>query len=349
MDALPQRHVGPAGGEVPGRADDVVLLELLVDLAAVRQPRPAEEEVGNEDRGEARAEPRVPPQACQPATEPVDEPAILPGRAALERRRHAVEVAGRRRVRHEHELDLAPRRPVGEPEERLAGRQVEPSGGPGVAEGRPSGRGRPGRQGVPEGPAEGLAVVVAGRRQDRPPIPEERPEGPLEVLDRVTQSASSGAADAVEEVAGDHQDVDVLAVAEVHDPPDGPPQVMSELVDAADPLAEVPVGGVEDLHRAGPLSLAEGLFVELVAEATRGRRWPGLTPNELEKSSPGRPGRGEEPAVSKPTTGPMEARRIDPGSALMVEAKRPGMADAELSLPRADGGPRAADNELGEG
>src|SRR5262249_33827748 len=97
---------------------------------------------------------------------------------------------------------------------------------------------------------EVLVVVVAGDGDDGAALEQEGLKDLLEVFDGVAQAV--GTAQFAEQVAGDKQDVGLFLFGVEGDALDGPAQV-GGAVDAAEAVAQVPVGGVEDFHNT-PLS-----------------------------------------------------------------------------------------------
>ena len=87
--------------------------------------------------------------------------------------------------------------------------------------------------------------MIAGEGENRAALGEEIAERRLPMLDRFPQRIGSG--QFAEQVAGDEQNVDFLALAMKGHPLDGSTEIV-RAVDAAEPVAQVPIGGVEDAH-----------------------------------------------------------------------------------------------------
>ena len=103
--------------------------------------------------------------------------------------------------------------------------------------------------GVAKGLAEGLLVVIAGQGEDGAAIGEKWLEHALQMADGVAEAFVTG--QFAEDVAGDEEDVNFFGATIVGDPLDAAAEVLGA-VDAAQAVAEMPVGGVQDAHERRP-------------------------------------------------------------------------------------------------
>ena len=97
--------------------------------------------------------------------------------------------------------------------------------------------------------AEVLLVVIAGQRQDGAAVAQEGSKTSCKW--RIDSRRRVGPGQFAEQVAGDEQHIDLFRSAVVGDALDGLAQIVGA-VDAAEAVAEVPVGGVQDAHAIAP-------------------------------------------------------------------------------------------------
>jgi hypothetical protein len=220
---------------------DVFLLgeaeQARADLRAVHM------DMGREHGGCLRVVLRVGANVAEGVRPGGGQQPVLLVRAAVPQGVLAVQVAARRRVRHQHELHVVPAHAVLQADERGVGGEVQAAGRDALAV-LADRRGGEGHR-VNERLTEVLVVVVAGEGEDGAAGFEELAEHLLPVADGLAEAVRPG--QLAEQVAGDEQHVGPLVLAVLGNALDGPAQVVGA-VDPAEAVAEVPVRGVEDFH-----------------------------------------------------------------------------------------------------
>ncbi len=162
-----------------------------------------------------------------------------------------LEIARRRRIRHQDELHALVGFAVGQPQKASA---------PWRGKAGPTARASPNLaaagsgqvHGVPQRLAEVFLVVIAGQRQDRPALAQERLERLLQMADRLAQTHPAPA-NSLNKIAGDEQDIDFFRQAIIGHALDGLAQIV-RAIDATEAVGQVPVGGVQNAHEGEFLS-----------------------------------------------------------------------------------------------